>query len=59
MVEAPGSGIVTSIELLFPPFVQTQAEQQSLQGTGLELPISQKFTPSLSFAPTFEKAQRG
>ncbi|MGD1906922.1 MAG: PAS domain S-box protein [Leptolyngbyaceae cyanobacterium] len=43
-VEDTGPGIAPAeIELLFQPFVQAQAGQQSHQGTGLGLPISQKF----------------
>ncbi len=43
-VEDTGPGIVAEeIELLFQPFVQARAGQQSHQGTGLGLPISQKF----------------
>jgi PAS domain S-box-containing protein len=42
-VEDTGPGIAPEeIELLFQPFVQAQAGQQSHQGTGLGLPISQK-----------------
>jgi PAS domain S-box-containing protein len=43
-VEDTGPGIVPEeIELLFQPFVQAQAGQRAHQGTGLGLPISQKF----------------
>lgn len=39
-----GSGIATSdLEQLFDPFVQTSVGQKSHEGTGLGLPISQKF----------------
>jgi two-component system sensor histidine kinase/response regulator len=43
-VEDTGPGILPEeIELLFQPFVQAQAGQRAHQGTGLGLPISQKF----------------
>jgi PAS domain S-box-containing protein len=43
-VEDTGCGIASSdLNLLFEPFVQTKAGQQSLEGTGLGLPISQRF----------------
>lgn len=43
-VEDTGPGIsLSDLELLFQPFVQTEAGLQSQQGTGLGLPISQKF----------------
>ncbi|BAU12356.1 two-component hybrid sensor and regulator [Leptolyngbya sp. NIES-3755] len=43
-VEDTGPGISpTDVELLFKPFVQTEAGLKSQQGTGLGLPISQKF----------------
>lgn len=43
-VEDTGSGIeLMELERLFEPFVQTQTGQNSQEGTGLGLPISQKF----------------
>ncbi|MBU7587383.1 MAG: response regulator [Nostoc sp. TH1S01] len=43
-VEDTGPGIEsTEIERLFEPFVQTQTGKRSQEGTGLGLPISQKF----------------
>ncbi|MBD2363760.1 response regulator [Anabaena minutissima FACHB-250] len=43
-VEDTGSGIeLMDMERLFEPFVQTQTGQNSQEGTGLGLPISQKF----------------
>ena len=43
-VEDTGPGISTKeISLIFDAFVQTEAGQKSQQGTGLGLPISQKF----------------
>lgn len=43
-VEDTGSGIeLMDMERLFEPFVQTQTGQISQEGTGLGLPISQKF----------------
>lgn len=43
-VEDTGPGIAsTELESLFEPFVQTEAGRNSPEGTGLDLPISQKF----------------
>ncbi|MEA5566020.1 ATP-binding protein [Anabaena sp. UHCC 0399] len=43
-IEDTGSGIeLIDMERLFEPFVQTQTGQNSQEGTGLGLPISQKF----------------
>jgi light-regulated signal transduction histidine kinase (bacteriophytochrome)/FixJ family two-component response regulator len=43
-VEDTGPGMSESeLQVLFNPFVQTQAGLQSMQGTGLGLPISQQF----------------
>ncbi|AFY47540.1 PAS domain S-box [Nostoc sp. PCC 7524] len=43
-VEDTGSGIeLMDMERLFEPFVQTQTGENSQEGTGLGLPISQKF----------------
>jgi signal transduction histidine kinase/DNA-binding response OmpR family regulator len=43
-VEDTGSGIAKSeLENLFKPFVQTESGRHSQEGTGLGLPISQKF----------------
>ena len=43
-VEDTGLGIAPEeLDLLFEPFAQTEAGRQSQQGTGLGLPISQKF----------------
>ncbi|MCC5634176.1 response regulator, partial [Nostoc sphaeroides CHAB 2801] len=43
-VEDTGAGIeLTELERLFEPFVQTQSGKNSQEGTGLGLPISQKF----------------
>ncbi|MCF2151407.1 ATP-binding protein [Desmonostoc muscorum LEGE 12446] len=43
-VEDTGAGIeLTELERLFEPFVQTQTGKNSQEGTGLGLPISQKF----------------
>lgn len=43
-VEDTGPGIATKeLEILFDPFVQTEAGRNSQEGTGLGLPISQKF----------------
>ncbi|WP_414552786.1 ATP-binding protein [Anabaena sp. CCY 0017] len=43
-VEDTGPGIeLTELERLFEPFVQTQTGKNSQEGTGLGLPISQKF----------------
>ena len=43
-VEDTGPGIAANeISILFDPFVQTQTGRQSMEGTGLGLPISRKF----------------
>ncbi len=43
-VEDTGHGIaIDELDTLFEPFVQTQTGRESMQGTGLGLPISQQF----------------
>jgi chemotaxis family two-component system sensor kinase Cph1 len=43
-VEDTGQGIAADeLDLLFDPFVQTETGRQSMQGTGLGLPISKQF----------------
>ncbi|MBD2257914.1 response regulator [Pseudanabaena sp. FACHB-2040] len=50
-VEDTGPGIATDeIDLLFDPFIQTESGRQSQEGTGLGLPISQRFVELLGGA---------
>ncbi|MES1026586.1 PAS domain S-box protein [Gloeocapsa sp. BRSZ] len=54
-IEDTGSGIAaTELESLFDPFVQTEAGRNAQEGTGLGLPISQKFVQLMGGEITVE-----